>query len=142
MLAHLGPAASDEIALQMSQLIKATNTKFCDAVINGDTAKDANGFDGLDKALKDSSTELNKEEEGTERDWSKFTSADEAMSVLDDLDELLMHLMVRQPCSSATNAPWRRFAQQRAEQTCTRESQWKDCWGLMVIRLCASRSEM
>ncbi|CAB0745583.1 phage capsid protein [Corynebacterium diphtheriae] len=89
VLAHLGPAASDEIALQMSQLIKATNTKFCDAVVNGDTAKDANGFDGLDKALKDSSTELNKEEEGTERDWSKFTSANEAMSVLDDLDELL-----------------------------------------------------
>lgn len=85
VLAHLGPAASDEIALQMSQLIKATNTKFCDAVINGDVAQDAHGFDGLDKALKDSSTELKE----TEPDWSKFTSADAALSVLDDLDELL-----------------------------------------------------
>lgn len=84
VLAHIGPRASDEMALQMAQLIKATNAKFCDAIINGDTAVDAHGFDGLDKALKDSTTELK-----GGKDWSKFTNADEAMTILDDLDEAL-----------------------------------------------------
>lgn len=86
VIAHLGPAASDEVALQMGQLIKATNAKFCDAIINGDVAVDTNGFDGLDKALKDSTTELNV---AGEKDWASFTSADAALSVLDDIDELL-----------------------------------------------------
>lgn len=86
VLAHLGPAASDEVAMQTAQLIKATNAKFCEAIINGDVAIETHGFDGLDKALKDSSTELNT---AGEKDWSKFTSADAALSVLDDIDELL-----------------------------------------------------
>src|SRR5690606_15512960 len=58
VLAKIGPAASGAIALNMNQLIKATVTKFQDAVINGDTAVDANGFDGLDKALVGTSTEV------------------------------------------------------------------------------------
>lgn len=86
VLAHLGPSASDEVALQMGDLIKATNAKFCDAIINGDVAVDTHGFDGLDKALKDSTTELNT---AGEKDWSNFTSADAALGVLDDIDELL-----------------------------------------------------
>lgn len=83
VVAKLGPAASGEIAFQLSQLIKATTTKFLDEVINGDTAVDADGFDGLDKALTGSTTEA----DGTGKDWSAFTSADAAMAVLDDLDE-------------------------------------------------------
>lgn len=86
VLAHLGPAASDEVALQTSQLIKATNAKFNDAIITGDTAVDAKGFDGLDKALKDSATELNST---GEKDWTALTTADTALAILDDLDELL-----------------------------------------------------
>lgn len=82
-LAHLGPATSDEIALQMSQLIKSTTTKFCDAVINGDSAVDAHGFDGLSKALLNSATEVT-----TIKDWSAYTTADAALGILDDLDEL------------------------------------------------------
>lgn len=83
VLSHLGPATSDEIALQTGQLIKAANAKFCDAVINGDVAVDANGFDGLSKALIGSVTEDN-----TARDWSAFTDANTSLNVLDDLDEL------------------------------------------------------
>ncbi|WP_328673153.1 hypothetical protein [Streptomyces sp. NBC_00328] len=46
----------------MSQKIKATKTRFQDAVVNGDVdgSEDAdaeNGFDGLDKALRGSDTE-------------------------------------------------------------------------------------
>ncbi|MFI5504469.1 major capsid protein [Corynebacterium kutscheri] len=84
VLAKLGPAASGEIVFQMQQLIKSTTTKFLDSVINGDTAVDANGFDGLSKALLGSSTEI-----ASTADWSAFASADAGMAVLDDLDEFL-----------------------------------------------------
>ncbi len=88
VLAHLGPQASDEVALQMSQLIRATTTKFQDSVINGDVAVEVDGFDGLDKALTGTSTELDADATLGGRDWSAFTDANQAMSVLDDLDEL------------------------------------------------------
>ncbi|MFE4311503.1 major capsid protein [Streptomyces sp. NPDC056891] len=52
-----GVAAAAETTLQMQQKIKATRAKFADAVINGDTAVDAAGFDGLSKILTGSSTE-------------------------------------------------------------------------------------
>lgn len=84
ILANIGPAATNEVAFQMAELIKAASQRFQDAVINGDTAVDTNGFDGLDKALKDSSTEL-----VGGKDWSAFADANAAMQVLDDLDDLL-----------------------------------------------------
>lgn len=57
VLAKVGPSASGNIALQMADKIDATKRKFGDAVINGDTAVDANGFDGLSKALAGTATE-------------------------------------------------------------------------------------
>ncbi|MDO4630870.1 MAG: phage capsid protein [Corynebacterium sp.] len=89
VLAHIGPAASDEVATQMAQLTKATNARFCDAVINGDTAVDSNGFDGLDKALLGSSTEINKT---GEKDWTDLNAGHTANNVIDDLDELCAEL--------------------------------------------------
>lgn len=59
VLRGIGPATSGEVALQSSQKIKATVTKFSDTVINGDDAVDTNSFDGLSKALAGSSTEIN-----------------------------------------------------------------------------------
>ncbi len=90
VLAELGPAASGSIALNTTQLIKATVTKFQDAVINGDTAVDANGFNGLDKALVGTSTEL-----GTDAvtDWSDFdTNTRAEHKALDKIDEFLAEL--------------------------------------------------
>lgn len=84
VIAKLGPAASGEIVFQMQQLIKSTTTKFLDSVINGDTGTEADGFDGLNKALLSTSTEVK-----SAADWTKFTSADAGMAVLDDLDEFL-----------------------------------------------------
>lgn len=85
--AKLGPAASGGIALNMAQKIKATNAKFADLVINGDTATDANGFDGLDKALTGSSTEFRAT---SVTDWTDFdTNARAEHKVLDDIDEFL-----------------------------------------------------
>lgn len=48
-----------EVSLQMEQKIKAARALFCDTVINGDSAVDANAFDGLDSALVGSATEFN-----------------------------------------------------------------------------------
>ncbi|MBG0560721.1 major capsid protein [Actinoplanes aureus] len=57
VLTRVGPAASGAVTLNMRQLIKATRARFADAVINGDTAVNANGFDGLNKILTGSTTE-------------------------------------------------------------------------------------
>ena len=56
VIAGLGPAASAAVQLNITQKVKAASTKFQDLIINGDVATDANGFDGLDKALTGSST--------------------------------------------------------------------------------------
>ena len=87
VVARIGPAASAAVALNMSQKIKATRTKFQDEVINGDTAVDANSFDGLDKALTGSTTEFRA---GQVTNWSDWDSDDRAVfKALDDLDEWL-----------------------------------------------------
>jgi hypothetical protein len=90
VLASIGAAASAGIALNMAQKIKSTRTKFQDDVINGDTAVDTNGFDGLDKALTGSSTEFRA---GAVTNWSDFdTDARAEYKALDALDEFLMLL--------------------------------------------------
>lgn len=58
ILADFGGIA-DEVQLQLQQKIKAATTLFCDKVINGDSATNANEFDGLDVALTGTSTEFN-----------------------------------------------------------------------------------
>ena len=87
VLASVGPAASGAVALNLQQKIKATRTRFQDEVINGDTAVDANGFDGLDKALAGSSTEFRANEV---TDWTDLdTDERAAFKALDALDEFL-----------------------------------------------------
>lgn len=87
-IANLGSAASDEVSLQTSNLITAVNAKFTDAIINGDTTVEEAGFDGLDKALTGSTTEL----DGGALDWSAFTSAESSLPVIDGIDELMAEL--------------------------------------------------
>lgn len=85
--ARLGAAASANIAVNMAQKIKSTRTKFQDELVNGDTAVDANGFDGLDKALTGSDTEFRATEV---TDWSDLdTDASVKHKALDALDEFL-----------------------------------------------------
>lgn len=50
-------AQAAETTFQMQQKIKATSAKFHDEFINGDVAVDANGFDGISKAVTGTSTE-------------------------------------------------------------------------------------
>ncbi|MFD5231013.1 major capsid protein [Streptomyces qaidamensis] len=87
VVARIGPAASGAVTLNMQQKIKATNTQFQDTVINGDTAVDAESFDGLDKALTGSTTEFRA---GSVTDWSDFDTDPRAEhKALDAIDEWL-----------------------------------------------------
>lgn len=87
VIAQIGPAASGAVQLNLSQKIKAATTKFQDLVINGDTAVDANGFDGLDKALVGTSTEFRATQV---TDWRDFdTNARAEHQALDAIDEFL-----------------------------------------------------
>ena len=80
-----GIARGAEVTFQLQQLVTATKQKFADEVINGDTNVDANGFDGLDKALRGSTTEINPD---TVTDWSDL-DAYGFQKALDLLDTFL-----------------------------------------------------
>ncbi|MER6236535.1 major capsid protein [Streptomyces clavifer] len=92
VMAKIGPTASSAVTLNMQQKIKATKTRFQDAVINGDVdgtddADAENGFDGLDKALRGSDTEFRATQT---TNWSDFDSNPASAQVgLDTLDEWL-----------------------------------------------------
>jgi hypothetical protein len=91
VLAHLGPAATDEVALQMGQTVKAARAFFSDQVINGkrdNSPGEETGFDGLDVALAASSTEMGT---GEVLDWTGAALRDDAtvQDALDILDEWL-----------------------------------------------------
>lgn len=77
-------ARGAEVSFQLAQLIKSTTAKFTNELINGDTNVDENGFDGLNKALRGSSTELNAD---AVKDWSDLDTYG-FHKALDDLDAL------------------------------------------------------
>jgi len=76
----------DEINLQIQQKVKAASTLFSDTVINGDSATNANSFDGLNKAISGSSTEYGN---SVFEDISAVGAHNE---FLDKLDEFLASL--------------------------------------------------
>ena len=89
VIANMG-GIIQETALQLQQKIKAAAALFNDTVINGDSAVDANAFDGLDKALTGSSTEFSPT---TTIDLSTSAAIDANFTeFLDQLDEFLMGL--------------------------------------------------
>lgn len=88
VLANLGPAASNEVAFQTQQLLTSIQTRFAQEVILGDTAVDANGFDGLSKSLTGTSTELT-----TATNWATVATQVAANQELDKLDELLSRVV-------------------------------------------------
>lgn len=89
VIADMGGIIS-EVTLQMQQKIKAASALFNENVINGDSAVDNKAFDGLDKALIGSSTEIIpttpidlSTSAAVDTNWKEF---------LDVLDEFLMGL--------------------------------------------------
>lgn len=89
VIADMGGIIS-EVTLQMQQKIKAASALFNENVINGDSAVDNKAFDGLDKALTGSSTEI---VPTTPIDLSTSAAVDTNWKeFLDVLDEFLMGL--------------------------------------------------
>lgn len=88
VLANLGPAASGEIAFQMSDKIQSARSTFADAVINGDSADNEDSFDGLNVALTGSDTEIQASSLGN-ADWASIDDPAEYHGILDLIDEWL-----------------------------------------------------
>ena len=81
----------DEVQLQLQQKIKAASALFNDTVINGDSAQSTHAFDGLEKALKGSSTEINATGQAIDLSTSDKVT-ENAVKFLDQLDDFLSAL--------------------------------------------------
>jgi hypothetical protein len=98
VLANLGQPATNEVTFQMQQLLTATQQKWQEELINGDTAVDSAGFDGLDKSLTGTATEYDPLDNGVTAgylDWTAGTIITQAlaMAALDRLDEMLAQII-------------------------------------------------
>lgn len=87
VLANLGAAATNEVTFQMQQMLTSIRMRFQQELILGDTAVDANGFDGLSKALTGTATEVT----ATVADWTAATVVTQALAMarLDEVDAWL-----------------------------------------------------
>lgn len=86
ILANIGPKGSDEVTRNINEKVKAAITLFQDTVINGDVGVNDKAFDGLDKALAGSSTEM-KPTSGI-CDWTDL-EGEKGNKAIDTLDEFL-----------------------------------------------------
>lgn len=85
-------ARAKEVAFQIEQKAKAARALFNDAFINGDSAVDANSFDGLDKALTGTATEIAAASLPSAGVWSGTFDEAKAFTIMDDVDYLLSQL--------------------------------------------------
>lgn len=99
-LAGLGPAASNEVAFQSQQAIKAVRAKFNETMIDGARQTGGNGFDGLDAALAGSTTEV---ATGPDLSQAAVSTEIKAHDAIDALDEFLS-LLNGTPTALVTNA--------------------------------------
>ena len=86
ILANIGPKGSDEVTRNINDKVKAAITLFQDTVINGDTGVNDKAFDGLDKALTGSSTEMKPTSDTY--DWTDL-EGEKGNKAIDTLDEFL-----------------------------------------------------
>lgn len=110
ILANLGQAQTNEVTFQMQQLLTAVHQRFQYELVNGDTAVDAKGFDGLDKLLTGASTEYDPLDNGVTAgylDWTSGTVITQAlaMAALDHLDAMLSAVVPSKVGSGDIGAP-------------------------------------
>ncbi|MDQ0943276.1 major capsid protein [Streptomyces sp. V1I1] len=91
VLKNLGQAATNEVTFQLQQLQTSIPIRFAQELILGDTAVDANGFDGLSKILTGTTTEKT----AVVADWTAATVITQplAMARLDEVDEWLSSIV-------------------------------------------------
>lgn len=85
-------AQAAEVAFQMRELLKASSAEFNRAFFKGDTAVDANGFDGLDKMLTGTTTEYLPLANGVTTgyvDWTAIDSQAKAFAAIAHIDAWL-----------------------------------------------------
>ncbi len=87
VIADLGGAVN-EVDFQSRQKIKSTAALFNDTFINGDSGTNSNAFDGLEKALANSSTEIKNEDAAIDLSTAEAVDTN-YMYFLDMLDEFL-----------------------------------------------------
>lgn len=97
VLANLGQQATNEVQFQMQQLETATVQRWQEELINGDTAVNADGFNGLNKSLTGTATEYDPLNNGVTAgylDWTQATINTQAlaMAALDHLDAMLAQI--------------------------------------------------
>ncbi len=93
---------ASEVARQTEAKVKAACNLFQKTVIDGDSASDKNAFDGLDKALKGTNTEINA---SSYLDISTSVLMDaNYKTLLDLLDEFLSSLSGRPACIMANTS--------------------------------------
>lgn len=97
VIAELGPAGSTETVFQLGQARVAVAERFVREFLYGDTAVDANTFDGVSKALTGATTELT-----TATNWVTVATQVAALQELDKLDKLLS-LVVKSNFGSMTD---------------------------------------
>jgi hypothetical protein len=95
ILAKIGPAATGEIALQMGELVKGATRTLSDAVINGDSDRDGDEFDGLSKILRGTSTEVNAGGPALNLAASAITDKATALNAIEAIDAWLSLLDAR-----------------------------------------------
>jgi hypothetical protein len=90
-LSNLGPAATNEVAFQLQQLLTSVRIRFEQELILGDTSVNANGFDGLSKALTGTVTEKTAGYFCGSGNWNATTVNTQALANarLDELDDFL-----------------------------------------------------
>ena len=125
VIANMGGIV-DEVDLQLRQKIKGTSALFNETVVNGDSATNADAFDGLDVALTGGPTEVTT---SVDLSTSAYVTSN-YMAFLDVLDEWL-GLLDREPSGLLMNQ--KMLAKMRA---CARRASMyqvtKDNWGRQV----------
>ena len=93
VLAQLGPGSPQvraEVRFQIEQLVKGARAFFADQFINGDSAVDANAFDGLSKAVAGTAQEVNAN--GPLIDFTAVASKGDALTIIRRLNAWLRQL--------------------------------------------------
>lgn len=95
---NLGPASTNEITFQMSELEISTTQRWLEELILGDTAVNALGFDGLNKSLTGSTTEYDPLDNGVTVGYLDLTptgidSQAKALTILGHFDTWLSSII-------------------------------------------------
>lgn len=122
---------TNQLELQLNQKIQAAVALYCDTFINGDTDVDDKAFDGLDKALADSSTEFSTE---TAIDLSDSKAIDDNYKVFLDNLNFMLSLLDGDPSNLLVNKRMKAVMDNIAFRSKQFTSEDTDAFGRRVLK--------